>query len=155
MNGIFACQRLNIPIDILKLAGDNVFLQQAADATGGIYIAPSPLERKGILQYLMMAYLPDQTARQALVEPGEAEGVDFRAACFCHRKVVDIGYVCSICLSIFCEPLTDNACLTCGTHLKLANYGTTSVVVPKKKAKKKKRAGDMAGDTAATALAAG
>lgn len=25
--------------------------------------------------------------------------VDFRAACFCHKKVVDVGFVCSICLS--------------------------------------------------------
>ena len=24
---------------------------------------------------------------------------DFRAACFCHKHVVDVGYVCSVCLS--------------------------------------------------------
>lgn len=141
MNTIFACQRLHIPIDILKLAGDTVFLQQAADATGGIYIAPSADQRKGVLQYLMMAYLPDQSAREHLILPGEGEGVDFRAACFCHRKVVDIGFVCSICLSIFCEPLEDNECLTCGTALQLANYGTKPVVVPRKKKKKKKIGG--------------
>lgn len=59
----------------------------------------------------MMAFLPDQTARGGrgrlggggggggvLVGP-TSEGVDFRAACFCHRKVVDVGFVCSICLS--------------------------------------------------------
>jgi len=141
MNSIFACQRLHIPIDILKLAGDTVFLQQAADATGGVYIAPTAEQKKGLLQYLMMAYLPDQSARQHLVLPGEGEGVDFRAACFCHRKVVDVGFVCSICLSIFCEPLEDNECLTCGTALQLANYGTKPVVVPRKKKGKKKKTG--------------
>lgn len=99
MNGIFACQRLHIPIDILKLAGDTVFLQQAADATGGIYMAPTGEHIGGLLQYLMMAYLPDQEARKCLVLPGEGEAVDFRAACFCHRRVVDVGFVCSICLS--------------------------------------------------------
>ena len=52
----------------------------------------------GLLQTLMMAYLPDATAREALVAPGSAE-VDFRAACFCHGKVVDLGGVCSVCLS--------------------------------------------------------
>jgi transcription initiation factor TFIIH subunit 3 len=96
MNSIFAAQRKKIPIDILKLAGDTVLLQQASDATGGVYMKPERPE--GLLQYLMMAFLPDATARASLVIPS-AGGVDFRAACFCHRKVVDIGYVCSVCLS--------------------------------------------------------
>ncbi|MCJ1428573.1 RNA polymerase II transcription factor B subunit 4 [Sticta canariensis] len=38
MNTIFACQRLSIPIDIAKISGDTVFLQQASDATRGTYI---------------------------------------------------------------------------------------------------------------------
>lgn len=96
MNSIFAAQRRKIPIDILKLAGDTVLLQQASDATGGVYMKPD--RPQGLLQYLMMAYLPDATARASLVVPS-AGGVDFRAACFCHRNVVDIGYVCSVCLS--------------------------------------------------------
>ena len=25
--------------------------------------------------------------------------VDFRAACFCHKKIIDVGFICSICLS--------------------------------------------------------
>ena len=138
MNSIFACQRLSIPIDILKLAGDTVFLQQAADATGGIYMALDDISRAGLLQYLMFAYLPDQAAREHLIAPGEGEGVDFRAACFCHRRIVDIGFVCSICLSIFCEPLQDNTCLTCGSHLTMANYGQRPAVVPRKKKKKRR-----------------
>ena len=102
MNTIFACQRLSIPIDIAKIAGDTVFLQQASDATRGTYIK---LEHpQGILQYLMMAFLPDQTNRRNLIGPTQV-GVDFRAACFCHRDVVDIGFVCSICLSSTCDDL--------------------------------------------------
>jgi transcription initiation factor TFIIH subunit 3 len=96
MNTTFAAQRLRIPIDILKLAGDTVFLQQASDATKGTYLQLK--NPQGLLQYLMMAFLPDQIARKDLVIPA-AEVVDFRAACFCHRKVVDVGFVCSICLS--------------------------------------------------------
>ncbi|TKA33748.1 hypothetical protein B0A50_00584 [Salinomyces thailandicus] len=142
MNSIFACQRLGIPIDVLKVAGDPVFLQQAADTTGGIYMSLStPVARAGLLQYLMFAYLPDQTAREHLITPGEGEGVDFRAACFCHKRIVDIGYVCSICLSIFCEPLKDGQCLLCGSHLSMANYGQRPAVVPKPKKKKKKARG--------------
>ena len=149
MNSIFACQRLTIPIDILKLAGDTVFLQQAADATGGIYMALDNNSRAGFLQYLMFAYLPDQAAREHLIVPGEGEGVDFRAACFCHRRIVDIGFVCSICLSIFCEPLQDNTCLTCGSHLSMANYGQKSAVVPRKKKKKKRALHGAGADTPA------
>ena len=96
MNTIFACQRLSIPIDIAKIAGDTVFLQQASDATKGTFMQ---LEHpRGLLQYLMMGFLPDATSRQHLISPTQV-GVDFRAACFCHRKIVDMGYVCSICLS--------------------------------------------------------
>jgi transcription initiation factor TFIIH subunit 3 len=115
MNTTFAAQRLRIPIDILKLAGDTVFLQQASDATKGIYMQLQ--NPQGLLQYLMMAFLPDQMSRKHLIAPTQ-EVVDFRAACFCHRKVVDVGFVCSICLSskypfVFvynlCELLTETS----------------------------------------------
>lgn len=140
MNSIFACQRLSIPIDILKLSGDTVFLQQAADATSGIYLPLlTPEAHGGLLQYLMFAYLPDQTARRHLITAGEGEGVDFRAACFCHRRVVDVGFVCSVCLSIFCEVLAEGECLTCGSGLALGGFGRRPVVVQKVKRKKKKR----------------
>jgi transcription initiation factor TFIIH subunit 3 len=117
MNSIFAAQRKKIPIDILKLAGDTVLLQQASDATGGVYMKPERPE--GLLQYLMMAFLPDGTARNSLVIPS-AGGVDFRAACFCHRRVVDIGYVCSVCLSsMFHSFLERGSMLTCDSILQL------------------------------------
>ncbi|KAJ4306994.1 RNA polymerase II transcription factor B subunit 4 [Collariella sp. IMI 366227] len=62
-----------------------------------------------------------------LVTPS-ADAVDFRAACFCHRRVVDTGFVCSICLSIFCEVPPGGECLTCGTVLALGEYGRMPVV---------------------------
>jgi transcription initiation factor TFIIH subunit 3 len=146
MNAIFAAQRLGIPIDVLTLASASTFLQQAADATGGIHLArTTPVSHAGLLQTLMLGLLPDPTARQNLILPAQASGsgaggVDFRAACFCHRRIVDLGFVCSICLSIFCEPMADGTCLTCGSHLALANYGRKPAVVPKPKKKKRKRA---------------
>ncbi|KAI9744873.1 MAG: RNA polymerase II transcription factor B subunit 4 [Claussenomyces sp. TS43310] len=135
MNTTFAAQRMRVPIDILKLAGDTVFLQQAADATKGVYMQlRSP---QGLLQCLMMAFLPDQNARAHLMAPTQ-DVVDFRAACFCHRDVVDVGFVCSICLSIFCTPPEGAVCLICGTHLALGDYGAKPAVVPRKKKKKKR-----------------
>ena len=43
--------------------------------------------------------------------------VDYRAACFCHRQLVSVGFVCSVCLSIFCKfaPI----CSTCHTVFKV------------------------------------
>lgn len=143
MNTIFACQRLRIPIDVCKLSGDAVFLQQACDATRGVYMSLS--EPRGFLQYLMMAFLPDQRSRQHLVLPARVD-VDFRAACFCHRRVVNIGFVCSICLSIFCEFPEDGNCLTCGTPLEMGDYGAKPVVVARKKKKKKQRTNGASGD---------
>jgi hypothetical protein len=42
--------------------------------------------------------------------------VDFRAACFCHRQLIDIGFVCSVCLSVFCSftPI----CTTCDCNFE-------------------------------------
>lgn len=96
---------------------------------------------RGLLQYLMMAFLPDAGARRHLVAP-TAVGVDFRAACFCHRAVVDVGFVCSICLSIFCAPPEGAICLTCETHLKLGEYGAKPAVIRKKKKKKTRADGE-------------
>ncbi len=135
MNSVFASQRLWIPIDILKLAGDTVFLQQASDATKGTYMQVK--DPRGLLQYLMIAFLPDQASRRSLVRPS-MDVVDFRSACFCHQKVVEMGFVCSICLSIFCSPPEGAVCLICGTHLTLGDYGKKPAVVPRRKRKKRR-----------------
>ncbi|KAF3912338.1 hypothetical protein AA313_de0206155 [Arthrobotrys entomopaga] len=137
MNSVFAAQRLKVPIDVCKLREATVFLQQAADATGGVYMEPE--HPKGLLQYLMMGFLPDQLARESIILPTKVD-VDFRAACFCHKKVLDIGFVCSICLSIFCQPPEGAVCSTCDTKLdisSLENIGKPVVAPPKKKKKKR------------------
>ncbi|CEQ42689.1 SPOSA6832_04535 [Sporobolomyces salmonicolor] len=109
MNCIFTAQKSNIQIDVCKILGpDAVFLQQACHLTGGAYYKLQ--RRAGLLQYLMTGFLPGPAARKHLTQPKQ-EQVDLRAACFCHRKIVDIGYVCSVCLSIFCSPLP--VCSTC------------------------------------------
>ncbi|KAI1610908.1 transcription initiation factor TFIIH subunit H3 [Exophiala viscosa] len=169
MNAIFACQRLSIPIDILQLplpippstqqpqpsvtdgsggstspsSNSTLFLQQAADATHGIFIpADLPDSKSGasasqaFLTYLLLSFLPSPNTRSRhLILPTRID-VDFRAACFCHRNIVSIGFVCSICLSIFCSVPENGDCLTCGTHLTVGKYGSRPVVVPKKSKKK-------------------
>ncbi|EXJ84383.1 hypothetical protein A1O3_05050 [Capronia epimyces CBS 606.96] len=132
-------------------SNSTVFLQQAADATHGIFIAaqlPSASASsssssstttqasQAFLAYLLASLLPPPSTRSAhLILPTRID-VDFRAACFCHRNVVSIGFVCSICLSIFCSVPENGDCLTCGTHLSVGRYGARPVVVARKSKKK-------------------
>jgi len=115
MNSIFSAQKLKVTIDVCKIFGEEtVFLQQAAHLTGGSYIY---LERRdALLQYLMMSFLPPSSLRHVIAVPRQ-DKVDFRAACFCHKNIVDIGFVCSVCLSIFCSPVP--VCSTCRTKFPM------------------------------------
>lgn len=53
--------------------------------------------------------------------------------------------MCSICLSIFCEPPEGAICLTCGTKLRLQDYGRRPVVMVVKKTKRKRQDGEGSG----------
>jgi transcription initiation factor TFIIH subunit 3 len=135
MNAVFAAARAQVAIDTLALAGEPTFLQQACFNTNGTFLVAEQLQ--GFLTYLMFGLIADTEARESLITPTH-DSVDFRAACFCHGKVVDTGFVCSICLSIFCDLLDNAECLTCGTKLSLGSYGAKPAVVPRKKKKKKR-----------------
>jgi transcription initiation factor TFIIH subunit 3 len=135
MNAVFAAAHSQVAIDTLSLSGTPTFLQQACFNTNGTFLAAS--NPQGLLTYLMFGLIADSEAREALVAPS-TDTIDFRAACFCHGDVVDTGFVCSICLSIFCQPPENAECLTCGTTLALGNYGSKPAVLPRKKKKKKR-----------------
>lgn len=110
MNAIFSAQRAGIPIDSCVLGdADSAFLQQAAHITGGLYAKP----RRGgaLLQYLLSIFSADTHSRKFLQLPNQ-RGIDFHASCFCHKRQVDAGFVCSVCLSIFCDERMH--CPTCG-----------------------------------------
>ncbi|NWH72386.1 TF2H3 factor, partial [Piaya cayana] len=126
MNVIFSAQKQSILIDACVLDSDSGLLQQACDITGGIYLKVPHMP--SLLQYLLWVFLPDQEQRSQLVLPPPVH-VDYRAACFCHRNLIEIGYVCSVCLSIFCN--FSPICSTCETAFKIS-------LPPVMKAKKKK-----------------
>ncbi|KAG5031377.1 hypothetical protein JHK85_015359 [Glycine max] len=100
-----------VPIDSCYIGSNNsAFLQQASYITGGIYYKPPQLD--GLYQYLSTVFATDLHSRAFLRLP-KSVGVDFRASCFCHKQTIDMGYVCSVCLSIFCEH--HDKCSTCGS----------------------------------------
>ena len=110
MNAIFAAQRSGVVVDACYLgSSQSAFLQQAAHLTGGVYLRPA--RSAGLLQYLLMVFSSDSTTRRFLALP-QPQSVDFRASCFCHKRTIEHGFVCSVCLSVFCERLPE--CTTCG-----------------------------------------
>ncbi|XP_060894908.1 general transcription factor IIH subunit 3 [Labrus mixtus] len=125
MNVIFAAQKQNILIDACVLDSESGLLQQACDITGGLYLKIP--QKLALAQYLLWVFLPDSEQRSQLVLPPPAH-VDYRAACFCHRNLIEIGYVCSVCLSIFCN--FSPICTTCETAFKIQ---LPQMVKPKKK----------------------
>lgn len=97
--------------------------KQACDITGGLYLKVP--QKIALAQYLLVrfhvfqakfvsffmlchilkvrvlcqwVFLPDADQRSQLLLPPPVH-VDYRAACFCHRNLIEIGYVCSVCLS--------------------------------------------------------
>lgn len=116
MNAIFGAQRHSVVIDACAAGdADSGYLQQAAHLTGGVYLRPQRPE--GLLQYFISAFTADASAR-TLVRTLPPPSVDFRAACFCHKRPIEVGYVCSVCLSIFCEKR--DVCSTCASPFEEA-----------------------------------
>ncbi|KAL8296621.1 hypothetical protein RB601_003854 [Gaeumannomyces tritici] len=137
MNAVFAASHASVPVDVVALRGNASFLQQGSYITGGNFIHAK--EPRGLLTYLMTGFpVGGGAVSDMLIGPG-TESVDFRAACFCHRKALDTGFVCSVCLSIFCEAPPENECLTCGSALALGAYGAKPAVVPRARKKKKRK----------------
>jgi len=119
MNCFFTSQKMQVMIDVTTANTEaqdssNSILRQACDITGGTYLCVP--NQKALLQYLMWVLLPDKESRSSLVLPQKV-AVGSRAACFCHRTLIDIGYVCSVCLSVFCS--FSPICSTCSTIFKL------------------------------------
>ncbi|XP_054163882.1 general transcription factor IIH subunit 3-like [Oppia nitens] len=119
MNCFFAAQKMSVTIDAC-IAGDDSYsqttslLQQGCDLTDGTYLKVPNIA--SFLEYLLWCLLPDAETRTKLVLPVRQK-VSHSAACFCHRNIIDTGFVCSVCLSIFCtfSPI----CSTCHTIFKL------------------------------------
>ena len=110
MNCIFSANKAAVLVDCCCVGSNSMFLQQAADITAGVYLH---CQEPAMLQHLLMSFLPSQSCRKYLRQRRQ-ESVDFRAACFCHRRIIEIAYVCSVCLSVFCE--FSPVCATCGTR---------------------------------------
>lgn len=111
MNLIFAAQKMKVPIDVVQLGTqDQAFLQQASDATQGVYLRLQ--DPQGLIQVLATAYFVEPSLRPLIVLPTNTN-VNYRALCFITGKQVDIGYVCSVCLCIMLMIPENKQCPAC------------------------------------------
>ncbi|KAI9216420.1 TFIIH subunit Tfb4/p34 [Blastocladiella britannica] len=111
MNCIFSAQKAGIHVDACKFYDESAFLQQASLLTRGVYQQLS--SPAGLVQHLLFTFLPPPDLRDKLALPAP-EKVDFRAACFCHQIMVGEGFVCSVCLAIYCS--FNPVCQVCQTR---------------------------------------
>lgn len=113
MNSIFAAQKMKVNIDVCQLGGaKSIFLQQASDTTNGIYLNVDK-HLDGLIQYMTSAMFIDPSLREFLILPTNSN-IDFRASCFVTNEIIDIGYVCSVCLCIL--SMIPDKCPTCGSE---------------------------------------
>lgn len=138
MNTIFAAQKMKVSLDVCKLGEKSIFLQQTSDATNGVYIDIK--HPSGLIQYMSSALFIEPLLRPIVVLPTNTS-VDFRASCFVSNKVVDVGYVCSVCLCILSMVPSDERCPTCFSkfeHKLITRMKRKPKVLPLEVKKKKK-----------------
>lgn len=120
INAAYSAQRFGVAIDSVLLSAPerrgaeaSVFLEQAAHLTGGLHTHPTLDDHDALLAFLVMHYSSNLDTRARLLLP-PTRSIDLRAHCFCHRDHKSIAWVCSVCLSVYCD-YTD-VCATCGTR---------------------------------------
>ena len=81
--------------------------------TGGSYVAP--MRDDALINYFKLFLATGVRERRKLLVSGADAGCDNvgnRPSCLCHKRAIAIGYVCSVCLSVFCYRV--DACMMCG-----------------------------------------
>lgn len=112
MNTIFTAQKLGVPLDVANFGPPKSFLQQAAEFTQGSYLEFSEKDAEGLVHYFCSTFLVEPAVRK-YVNMATKSNVDFSAVCFITKKILEIGYVCSVCLCIMQEIPEDNKCAVC------------------------------------------
>ena len=103
MNCTFAAIKSGITIDgcfipsgLPNQGKTSIFLEQACDRTGGVYLAPAGAAQVGgaLLEVMLSIFLAPIAARDRITLPSPNK-VDFRARCFLTGENVDIANVCN------------------------------------------------------------
>lgn len=118
MNSIFTAQKLQVPVDVANFGPSKSFLQQAADFTGGSYLELGSVDAC-LIAIFASSFLVDPAVRRS-VNLATRPDVDFSTVCFTTKKVVEIGYVCSVCLCIMESIPSSQHCPVCNANYTAA-----------------------------------
>ena len=105
MNCAFAAQKLSFVVDVIDCSQSNSpSLRQLSHHTNGWYLNLSPSESKrGSLSHALLYYFSSPYQARSKVSPPPPVANDMRTICICHNRLISTGYVCSVCLSVFCD----------------------------------------------------
>lgn len=82
---------------------------QASNLTSGVYVN---IKKPEALFQQLLPFSASLRTREFMELP-TANEIRFKGSCFCHIRHVDVGYVCSACLAVYCAP--HDRCSTCGS----------------------------------------
>lgn len=132
INVYLTAQKLGVQIDVCCINSDCGLLQQGADITGGYYhkiTDVNALWQTLIVLFSSGSWNGSNKGSNLLLSLPPPDTVDYRAACFCHRVLVNMANVCSNCLSVYCKAVP--LCSTCNVFFPMD--------MPMKRPAKKKR----------------
>ncbi|MEN2497724.1 MAG: hypothetical protein MHMPM18_002082 [Marteilia pararefringens] len=117
VNCTFSAQRLGIRIFGISHCLRSTLLQQASEISGGTYYHSEDFgELRRLLFRLVLSDFNKNLLAGRLKE--RPPHFDHRTACFCHQKLIDIAFACSVCFSVFCKRLP--SCIICGSKMSKA-----------------------------------
>jgi len=131
MNAVFAATKKNIPIDTIiitdqnsKESSFNTFLIQASYLSKGIHLEIN--QKKGLIQYFTQTILIETKCREQFVLPSfKKESIQKINIAICQcgcSKEIEKGYVCSVCLRLYCDQFVKKGqgqCMTCKKRFDL------------------------------------
>jgi len=119
MNCAFAAQKLGIVIDVFDYSQSTTpELLQLSSHTNGWYVAVSPKDGKqGAFAHGLLSYFVSPASSRQFLNAPPCPATDMRTICFCHQRLISIGYVCSVCLYVFCEK--KNECSACRSRVPI------------------------------------
>ena len=131
MSCVFVCQHRGYIIDSINLnRSSQNFLKQASLKSDGFYFQRSSLQDKsclpdkGLMQLFLHVFNISREERRHFKMPNSTKNSS-SASCSCHNLKVDLAWVCSVCLGIYCKRAkeeTKGECRFCGSLYDLVDF---------------------------------
>lgn len=101
---------------------NSTFLLQIAKKTNGLIIPLQFEIPKSIIIYFTNAFLVNIELRKNIKLPYLTKDT-LSSLCKCHNKKINLGRICSCCLSLYCNEFENNMnnCLYCSANWNLTN----------------------------------